>query len=139
MIVKLKKINWVDFTSIFEEHSGSRKEKIYNNFIEFLKAELNIKSHEKPLTDKTLLEDEKIEKNKEKNDILNLDESIFEKNESFNVDEDLRKKLKNMMWKLFLIIKNQVKKLKLRILLYILIEDYNILQTYFQQELIWII
>ncbi|MCA9496132.1 MAG: metallophosphoesterase, partial [Nanoarchaeota archaeon] len=72
-----------------------RKEKIYKNFIQFLKAELELKSHEKPLTDKTLLENEKIKKSEEKNDNeeIKLDEKIFEKDLSFNVDEDLREKI----------------------------------------------
>lgn len=96
---KLKRINWEDFTKMFEQHDSERKKKIYDNFINFLKKELEIKEekNETLKTESTLLEDHKIEKNKinqkEKKEEEEFDEKILKQKEDFNPEEDLKKKL----------------------------------------------
>lgn len=88
LIKKLKKINWEDFHSIFEEkHDEGRKKKIYDNFLKFLKAELGVLREEKPLVEKSLTQ----EKNKEKEEYMNY--SIFNLREDFNIEEDQKIKL----------------------------------------------
>ncbi len=85
----LKKLNWDDFTKTFEQKdTDKRKHKIYENFIRFLKAELGILREEKPLTDKTLIEN----KNKMDNSEQKLNSDIFKKQENFNPEEDKRLK-----------------------------------------------
>ena len=88
---KLKKINWDDFSKIFEENNeDARKQKIYNNFITFLKAELKILHSEKPLIDKTLVDAKKIKGKEQKNEI---NTELFKFKPHFNIEEDLREKI----------------------------------------------
>lgn len=88
---KLEKINWEDFESIFKDHKSTKKEKIYSNFIDFLKIELGISREEKSLTDKSLIEGGKTEK-KEKT----YDPQLFVKKEHFNENEDTIEKAKKL-------------------------------------------
>ena len=89
-ILTLKEINWEDYSETFlEKQSNSRKEKIYNNFLNFLKAELELSHFEKPLIDKKLVETKTSQKNE-----ININEEILKKNEDFNLEEDFKEKIK---------------------------------------------
>ncbi len=87
-IKKLQKINWEDFTQIISDTDTKRKKRIYDNFIYFIKREFNLIKAEKPLTQKSLIQDEV------ESDIKNLDLKIFEKQDNFDVNEDSIRKAK---------------------------------------------
>jgi DNA polymerase II small subunit len=77
----LSKINWDDFFSIIKDQSSKRKEKIYRNFLIFLKSELNILTKEEELTiEKSLLED-----HKQSTIRHTISKKIFEKQEDFDI------------------------------------------------------
>ena len=57
IIKTLKQINWDDFDKLFKEHTTKRREKIYRNYMQFLRNDLGIIEEDEPLeTEKTLLE-----------------------------------------------------------------------------------
>ena len=90
-IQSLKKINWKDFHKIFKEHKSKLEEKIYNNFISFLRNELHIsKKEENKIKTKT----QKLETTKTSSILNHHDNNIFEIDNSFNIKEDLKIKLK---------------------------------------------
>ena len=88
-IDKLKLLNWEDFTQIIEQKDlDKRKHKIYLNFLQFLKAELNILREEKPLTDKTLIEEKNPTLPQEEDEASKIDLKIFKKQENFDTEKD---------------------------------------------------
>lgn len=88
---KLKKFNWDDFLQIIEEKDkDTRKKKIYDNFITFLKTELGIIRGEKPLVEKSLVEGDDKEKEENENKI---DSSIFTKKDDFDIEKDQKEKI----------------------------------------------
>lgn len=88
-ISKLKKTNWDDFSNSFhQKHDSGRSKKIYDNFLNFLKAELGILREEKPLVDKSLIGESK--SNVVEPSHLNLD--ILKKIENFDIERDLLEK-----------------------------------------------
>lgn len=88
ILKRIKKINWDDFTSLFENHNSKQREKIYRNFLNFLKTELGI-SHEKPLIEKTLINNTQSEISEFK-----IDSSIFTPVENFNKEEITKERAK---------------------------------------------
>lgn len=85
-ISRLKKTNWEDFYENFANHKDKRALKIYNNYINFLNAELKI-SNEKPLIDKSLINSSSEKK-------IGIDSSIYEIKENFDVELDKIEKAK---------------------------------------------
>lgn len=87
-ISKLRKINWDDFNNLFKTHDkNKREEKIYQNFITFLRAELGLLREELPLNQKILLNDKE-----EYNTNFHLD--LYKPQSDFNIEEDLKEKAK---------------------------------------------
>lgn len=87
---ELRKINWEDFSKLFEDHDSHRRSKIYNNFITFIRNELGIYHKEESLkAQKTLLEDHKTTKSKRE-----FKEELYTPIDNFDVEADLEKKLK---------------------------------------------
>ncbi len=90
----LRKTNWEDFYNSFKEtHTSGRKKKIYDNFLQFLKSELNILREEKKLTEKSLIGDSK---NEDKESQSKINYNIFELNKNFNVERDLAEKIERL-------------------------------------------
>lgn len=87
---KLQKINWEDFIQIISDTSNTRKKKIYDNFILFIKSEFGLIIPEKPLTQKTLTGEQK--ETEEKKETINT--KLFEKQENFDEEKDLKEKAK---------------------------------------------
>lgn len=86
---KLKKTNWDDLSNSFHEKNSSvRSKKIYDNFLNFLKAELGILREEKPLMDKSLIGDTKLDTTNTTH--LNLE--LFKIKANFDVERDLAEK-----------------------------------------------
>ncbi len=105
---KFRIINWDDFNDLFNKRNLSKREKrIYDNFIEFLKAEFGI-SCKKKSPDSSLIKEANRDNNKDnkninereiKDNILNkpdcsLDENLFVQKENFDLEKDLRDKVK---------------------------------------------
>ena len=88
---RLRKINWKDFEKLFGDHSSKQREKVYKNFISFLKTELGI-THERPLVEKSLLESQATSSEKE----FQLDSNLFKIQEKFNVEEEMKKRAHEM-------------------------------------------
>jgi len=91
IVKKLKEINWDDFSQIISNPNKNQREiKIYENFINFLRIELNILRDEMPLIDKTLIDTKNISNEKVENKI---NSKLFKKYEDFNIAEDLKHKI----------------------------------------------
>jgi DNA polymerase II small subunit len=84
---KIRKTNWEDFYTAFKESDkNERKQRIYQNFISFLRAELGLQREEKALVEKSLIGDsEKKEEQK-----INL--GLLKQREKFNIEQDQREK-----------------------------------------------
>lgn len=94
IIKTLKQINWDDFDKLFKEHTTKRREKIYRNYMQFLRNDLGIIEEDEPLeTEKTLLESKEGYK-KDKVQKNHFNKRIYDLNEHFNVKEDLSEKAK---------------------------------------------
>ncbi len=85
---KLREINWNDFESIFKEHEEKRKLKIYNNFIDFLRLELNLPKKENSLS----IGDFNLTKGESKIKAKSIEPNLFEEKENFSINEDLQRK-----------------------------------------------
>jgi DNA polymerase II small subunit len=90
----LKQINWNDFDKLFTEHTTKRREKIYQNYMQFLRNDLDILEEDEEIeAENTLLEAKEGNKeNKVKRNHFN--KRIYELNENFNIEEDLKEKAK---------------------------------------------
>ncbi len=89
MIKKLRKINWDDFSRLFKEHTTKRQQKIYLNFMQFLRNELGILTEDEELnTEKILLDKETLNKKNE----IKFDKNLYVKKDDFNVSQDLKEK-----------------------------------------------
>ena len=87
---KLKRTNWEDFYMAFKNHKDKRAQKIYLNFIRFLRAELGILRDEKPLTDTSLTP----QKEEKKEQPYPIDLNIFKQKENFSYKLDTDEKAK---------------------------------------------
>jgi DNA polymerase II small subunit len=88
-ISKLNKTNWDDFETSFENEHDKRAKKINLNFLNFLRYELNLLQNEKPLNEKSLLNEKSDNQNSS-----NIDYSIFKKIDNFDVERDKLEKIK---------------------------------------------
>jgi len=86
ILKKLRKINWEDFKEIFSKRETKRDEKIYEQFLKFIKTELGILEKEEPLT-KTLTLTSKDMKNAE-----SIAQDLFSKKDIFDETLDSRNK-----------------------------------------------
>ena len=89
---KLKKTNWEDFQTVFNNHKDKRARKIYLNFIRFLRAELGVLRDEKPLTNTSLTPQKEIKKEQP----YPIDLSIFKQKENFSYKLDTDEKVKKI-------------------------------------------
>lgn len=90
---KLKKINWEDFAKTFmNRDNNKRNNKIYENFLRFLKIEFNLITDDKKLTDKKLFENKNEDEDEKLEKIYQLDKKLLEKRDDFDIEEDLKEK-----------------------------------------------
>ena len=87
-IDRFKQINWEDLEEIIKNHSTKRREKIYNNYISFIRNELGIYKGEDVGVQKSLLEDE-TPKGK---DNSNFNQDLYVKRENFDIESDVVEK-----------------------------------------------
>ena len=87
---KLVKTNWDDFKQAFKfKDESKRKKRIYDNFIYFLKVELNLIIPEKPLTEKSLINEKKVDEE----NFYKINSEIFNIKENFNIEKDQLEKI----------------------------------------------
>lgn len=88
----LRQINWDDFDKMFKDHSTKRREKIYQNYMEYLRNELGVVQHDEELTTENTLLENTAKKNTPQRNHYN--KRIYDMDEHFNVKEDLIEKSK---------------------------------------------
>ncbi|MFT4244763.1 MAG: metallophosphoesterase [Candidatus Woesearchaeota archaeon] len=96
LVSKFREINFQDLIEMSKDISTPRKLKIYNEFVDFIFSEFNIKRKERYSIEDESLENslpihKKIDNNN--NDSLNFDSLIFTKLDRFDYEEDLAYKL----------------------------------------------